>query len=106
MTLVLNLLLLGCVALIQNMAFTWVGCSRNSGDPSYHRYAAVASNGVWFITNLLIMSQLFKAMTEGEWWKVAITGVVYVIATTEGSVLMMKILLKRETGNRKVGANG
>ena len=30
---------------------------------------------------------------------------VYVLATTEGSVLMMRILLKKETGKRKVGAS-
>jgi len=102
----LNLLLLGVVAFIQNMAFTWVSRSRNSGDPAYHRVAAVASNSIWFVTTILIWNQLWQALTVGDWFTIVLTGLVYVIATTEGSVLMMKILLKKETGKRKVGANG
>jgi hypothetical protein len=101
---ILSLVVLAVVAFMQNMAFTWVSRSRNSGDPNYHRYAALSSNGIWFITTLLIWNQLFGALTQGEWWKIALTGLVYVIATTEGSVLMMKVLLKTETGKRKVGA--
>ena len=101
----LELAILAVVAFVQNMAFTWVSRSRNSGDPAYHRWAALASNGVWFITTLLIWNQLWAALTTGDWWRIAATGLVYVVATTEGSVLMMKILLKSETGKRKVGAS-
>lgn len=101
----LELLLLFGVAFVQNMAFTWVSRSRNSGDPNYHRWAAICSNGIWFITQLLIWNQLWTAWTQAEWWRLAALGVVYIIATTEGSVLMMKILLKTEKGKRKVGAS-
>lgn len=101
----LDLVVLFVVAFVQNMAFTWVSRSRNSGDPNYHRWAAICSNGIWFITQLLIWNQLWQAWTQAEWWRLALLGVVYVIATTEGSVLMMKILLKTETGKRKVGAS-
>lgn len=100
----LDIALLGVVAFIQNMAFTWVSRSRNSGDPNYHRWAALASNSIWFVTTLLIWNQLWSALTTGEWWRVAVVGVTYVVATTEGSVLMMKILLKKEKGKRQVGA--
>ena len=100
----IDLALLAVVAFIQNMAFTWVSRSRNSGDPNYHRWAAIASNGVWFITTLLIWNQLWVALTTGDWLKILLTGLVYVVATTEGSVLMMKILLKKETGKKQVGA--
>lgn len=100
----LELGLLAVAAFVQNMAFTWVSRSRNSGDPNYHRWAAICSNGVWFLTQLLIIGTLWPALTQGDWWKVAATGVVYVLATTEGSVLMMRILLKTEKGKRKVGA--
>ena len=99
-----DLALLAVVAFVQNMAFTWVSRSRNSGDPNYHRYASICSNGIWFITTLLIWSQLWTALTTGDWIKVVLTGLVYVIATTEGSVLMMKILLKKEKGKQQVGA--
>lgn len=99
-----QLIILFVVAFVQNMAFTWVSRSRNSGDPNYHRWAAICSNGIWFVTQLLIINQVWPALTNGEWWRIALTAVVYVAATTEGSVLMMKILLKSETGKRKVGA--
>jgi putative flippase GtrA len=105
MELVVSLAILFIVAFVQNMAFTWVSRSRNSGDPGYHRYAAICSNGVWFITQLFILSTLLPALTVGEWWKVILTGVVYIVATTEGSVYMMRILLKKETGKRRVGAS-
>lgn len=100
----LELALLAVVAFVQNMAFTWVSRSRNSGDPSYHRWTAICSNGIWFVTTLLIWNQLWAALTTGDWGRIALTGLVYIVATTEGSVLMMKILLKTEQGKRKVGA--
>lgn len=101
---ILDLLLLAVVAFVQTMAFTWVSRSRNSGDPAYHRYAAVCSNAIWFVTNILITMKVWEALKTGSWWFVAATGLVYVVATTEGSVLAMTMLLKRETGKRKVGA--
>ncbi len=96
---------LGALAYIQNMAFTWSSRSRNSGDPSYHRYAAICSNGVWFIMTVTIWNELWKALTTpGHFWLILVTGLVYVAGTTEGSVHMMRIMLKKEKGNRVVGA--
>lgn len=103
---ILQLLALGALAFVQNMAFTWVSWSRNSGDPNYHRKAAWASNTVWFATNGLMLS-ILNPILQGEagwgWFPVAF--VIYGLATTEGSVFMMKRLLKTETGKRKVGAS-
>lgn len=106
----LNMMMLSMVGLavlsfIQNMAFTWSSRSRNSGDPSYHRRASWASNGVWFITNGLMFSILTPIMKGdvGIFWYVA-AGVVYVVSTSEGSVYMMRRLLRTETGKRKVGS--
>lgn len=104
MEFIFSLVVLFVVAYVQNMAFTWVSRSRNSGDPSYHRYAAICSNGIWFVTNILISMQVWEVLKTGEWWQLVVVGFVYIVATTEGSVRMMKILLKTETGKRKVGA--
>jgi hypothetical protein len=100
----LALIALGAIAFIQNMSFTWVSRSRNSGDPSYHRWAAICSNAVWFVTQMVIWQQVWEVAKTGEWWRLGLVGIIYVLATTEGSVFMMKILLKKETGKRKVGA--
>lgn len=99
------LLLLAIVAFGQNMAFTWTSRSRNSGDPNYHRYAAWCSNGVWLICHLLVWKSIWDAFDTEEYLWLIPMAVVYIIATTEGSVLMMKILLKKEKGKRKVGAS-
>jgi hypothetical protein len=95
---------LGAVAFIQNMAFTWVSRSRSGGDVAYHRRAAWASNGVWFATQMLLWNVLWSKLTTGAPWKLVLVGLVYVAATSEGSCLMMKRLLRSERGKRQVGA--
>ncbi len=103
---VMELALLGVVAFVQNMAFTWVSRSRNSGDPTYHRWAAWCSNGIWFVTNILVFRYVWAAMDRGEWWQLGAALAVYVLCTSEGSVTMMRYLLRKETGRRRVGARG
>lgn len=88
------------VSFIQNMAFTWSSRSRNSGDPTYHRWASWASNGVYYVTNALLTVYIVRYQI---WWMLAIQGVVYTVSTAEGSVLMMRLLLKKEAGKRAVG---
>ena len=101
-----QLALLAGVAFIQNMAFTWMSRARNSGDPLYARVAALCSNGIWFFTNILILRQAMEAVTKGDYGTLLLTGVIYTVATTEGSVLAHRILLKTESGKRRVGAGG
>jgi hypothetical protein len=97
--------LLAAAAFVQNMAFTAVSRSRNSADVRYHRRCALASNGVWFTIQVGLFGVLFQALTTGSFVKVALVGLVYVLATTEGSCFMMGRMLKRESGKRKVGAS-
>lgn len=101
---ILYLTVLAVVGFIQNMAFTFSSRSRNSGDPAYHRKAAILSNGVWFVCHILVWKQIWTALNTGDWWILVATGVIYVIATTEGSVQMMRVMLKKEKGKRRVGA--
>ena len=98
------LFVIGVVSFVQTMAFTWVSRSRNSGDPEYHRTAAICSNGIWFITQLLLWRQIWDGLVTGVWWHLVLVGLVYTLSTTEGSVLAMKHLLKTEQGKRMVGA--
>lgn len=105
MSFVISLLLLAGASFLQNMAFTWTSRSRNSGDPSYHRYAAWSSNGVWFVTHFLVLKEVWSVLETGAWWRLLLIAPIYVAATTEGSVLMMKILLRKEEGKRRVGAS-
>lgn len=93
------------VAFIQNMFFTLVSRSRNSQDTDYHRFCAWGSNGVWFICQVMIVKNIWGAINAGQWWYAILAGIVYSLATTEGSVLMMKRLIKSEKGKRRVGAS-
>jgi hypothetical protein len=98
--LLLSLIPFAILSYIQNMAFTWSSRSRQSNDPNYHRKASWASNGIYYITNALLTFYIVKTQL---WWMLLFQGVVYTLTTAEGSVHMMKVLLKKETGKRKVG---
>ena len=98
----LFLLIVLCIA--QNAAFTWSSRSRSSGDPAYHFQAALFSNGLYFCTSLVIFKLVAEAVNSGVWWKAVTAGVIYTLATSVGSAWMMRVLLKKEQGKRRVGA--
>ena len=112
---VLIYVLLAAVSFVQNMAFTFTSRSRNSGDPSYHRYAAWGSNGIWLLNQIFLVKIVWEPVMKGDWLSVGIASIIYIIVTTEGSVYMMKLMLGhinnklgrffREKGSRKVGAD-
>lgn len=90
----LNYIFLFGIAFIQNMAFTWVSRSRQSGNPSKHAIAAIFSNSIWFVCNFFILfPEILRAVAEGTIWDRVILMVIYVAATVLGSVTMMKINL-------------
>jgi hypothetical protein len=89
------LMALAVLGYIQNLAFTWASRSRNQNNPSLHRWAALLSNSIWFVVTVLVWGQMWSALTHGSIWKILATGIVYTISTSEGSVMGMKILIKR-----------
>jgi len=92
------------ILVVQAMAFTWVSRARNSGNIAYHSFAAVFSNGVFFISQLYLISHAAKP--DMPLSTLIGIGSVYVAGTTIGATLMHWISLKYlETGNRKVGSN-
>jgi len=91
------------VLVLQNAAFTWVSRARNSGSYAYHGIAAVFSNGIWFVSNLYLISMVAKPGMPVE--TLAYMGLVYIAGTVTGSVLMHWIAVNwLEKGKRKVGA--
>ena len=100
----INLSILITVAFVQNMAFTLTSRSRGSADPDYHRYCAWGSNGIWFLCYMFLMRSIWKDLMAGNMLPVFLVGAAYALATVEGSVLMMKIALRKEKGKRRVGA--
>lgn len=103
------LLALTAVSFIQNMSFTLVSRSRQSGDPERHRYAAWGSNFIWLATQAFIAANIYTPITNmtnaGQWsvndmTYILLTFIVYGLSTAEGSVFMMRMNL----GRVKLGA--
>jgi hypothetical protein len=94
------------ILILQNFAFTFVSRARNSGSINRHIIAAIASNGVWFISSMLIFSKMFKMMT-GDYGKAAAfgTAIYYTAFTVLGSVIAHYWSLRSEKGKAAVGAN-
>lgn len=91
------------ILILQNAAFTWVSRARNSGSLPYHAIAAVFSNGVWFISNIFLISMV----TSPDMGIVRLVGmgIIYVAGTVMGSVLMHYVSMRwLEAGKRKVGS--
>lgn len=85
--------------IIQAMSFTWVSRARNSGSILYHGVAAVFSNGIFFLSQFI----MFVSFKDASLGRAVLLGIVYVIATVSGAVLMHWISLRYlEKGTRKV----
>lgn len=90
----------GCLLFVQNASFTWVSRARNSSSIAYHAVAAVASNGVWFASQFILIGAVINELkTPGQ----AIAGgLLYILATVSGSVAMHYASLRwLESGRRK-----
>ena len=88
---------------VQNAAFTLVSRARNSGSYSYHAISAVFSNGIWFVSQFLLIGVLIKPGMPFD--QAVRLGLTYVTATVTGSLLMHWFSVNYlERGKRKVGA--
>ena len=95
----------GLLLIIQNAAFTWVSRARNSGSYGYHAIAALASNGVWFAAQFILIDNMVRIIREGSISEAFSIGVFYTACTVIGSVGMHYVSIHwLETGKRKVGA--
>lgn len=109
-TYIITLIVMAIISYFQNMAFTLVSRSRNSADTSFHRKCAWFSNGVWLLCQMFIWKQIWPILMNASYdivdiSRMVVTIIIYALCTAECSVKMMKISLKTEKGNRRVGAN-
>lgn len=77
----MKMLIILCLAFIQNISFSIVSRSRNRGNVRYHIIAAAGSNTIWFLT----FRQLIKADMN------YLLFFPYCVGTVAGSVLGVKI---------------
>jgi hypothetical protein len=82
----MNLFVWFLLLITQTIAFTWLARVCERGSLTYHVVAATASNGLWFVANLFLIAQVTRpGLTAMELTEL---GVIYVLGTTLGSVLM------------------
>lgn len=94
------------ILLAQNFAFTYVSRARNSGSLSRHMKAAFMSNGIWWLSQVIIFSTLFNYMTgKGGIPAMIATGLFYSVFTMAGSLIAHAQALRNEHGQNAVGAN-
>jgi hypothetical protein len=94
------------ILLLQNFSFTFVSRARNSGSLRRHMIASLLSNGVWFVSQGMIFTKLYKIMT-GDYGlgMAAFTCAFYTAFTLLGSAIGHHISLLTEKGQASVGAN-
>lgn len=90
----------------QNISFTYVSRARNSGSLAYHIKAAFFSNGIWIVSNMVMLGPMLDQLTgkKGAALQV-LAGLIYTAATVSGSVLAHKWALRTEKGKSAVGAS-
>jgi len=81
-----------CLAFIQNISFTLVSRSRNRDNKTFHIFAAIGSNTLWFLT--------FRELVLADMTPILL--IPYVIGTVVGSVVGMDISMWIE---KKLGAS-
>jgi hypothetical protein len=89
---------------LQNASFTIVSRARNYGSDWYHAVAAVFSNGVWFVSNAIIIFNVSEVLDRANPWEFFLLLGIYITATVFGSVTAGKFARRyMEKGKRRVG---
>lgn len=90
--------------IIQNGAFTCVSRARNSSSLLYHGTASLFSNGIWFISQFILVDKFFNIIRNGRDIKSAIfVGLFYTVFTIIGSLTMHWVSMNYiEKGKRKL----
>jgi putative flippase GtrA len=83
---IINYVTLMILAFCQNVSFTLSSRSRNRNHKTYHLFAAILSNGVWYATlGMLVVNDMS--------WDLFIP---YTVGTVSGSVAGMSVAEKIE----------
>lgn len=92
-----NWILWAILLVVQNAAFTVVSRARNSPSIMYHGIASAFSNGVWFVSQCLLVVNVFGSlMKEGQkdWPVIIAAGLWYTAWTMFGSLTSHWIVMK------------
>lgn len=82
----IEIIIIVCLAFIQNVCFAMVSRSRNRDNMAYHAICSVFSNGIWFAT----MHHLVTANLS--WWLL----IPYIAGTVSGSLFGATVSMRIE----------
>lgn len=80
---------------VQNAAFTLVSRARNSNSLWYHAWAAMFSNGIWFISQFILIDNFIRIIKSGNMYDAGIAAIVYITGTMTGSLGMHWLALRK-----------
>lgn len=91
--------------IVQNASFTLVSRARNSSSILYHATASLFSNGIWFLSQFIVIDKVVGLIKNPNTGLAILTALFYVIFTMVGSITMHYISMQYlEKGKRKIGA--
>lgn len=88
-------LLWGILLIAQNASFTLVSRARNSKSLGYHAWAGVLSNGIWFLSNMILVDNILVILKTGSVTQGILVAGFYTGCTLAGSLGMHWLALHR-----------
>jgi len=94
------------ILLAQNFAFTFVSRARSSASLMRHAKAALMSNGIWIVSQVILLGPMFDYLTGRQGLAMQMLAqVVYTVSTMSGSLYAHYHALHHEKGKSAVGAS-
>ena len=77
--------------ILQQLSQTLSMRSRMSDSYVYHGICATLSNGIWFVSQLILVDSFVKLINKGDVIETVSLGAFYITWTVFGSVIGMKV---------------
>lgn len=94
------------ILLAQNFAFTFVSRARSSASLLRHAKASLMSNGIWIVSQVILLGPMFEYLTGSHGMKMQMAAeMLYTVSTMAGSLYAHAHALRTEKGKNAVGAS-
>jgi hypothetical protein len=91
-----------CILIMQQGAQTWTSRARNTKSLVYHSFAAVFSNGVWAVSQLIIFDKFSRAVRHPQAGYILFLLAFYTFFCVTGSVAMHWLLMHKVEPAKKI----
>lgn len=90
----MDYILWGLLLICQNFAFVLVSRARQTKSLVFHGLASVPSNGIWFISQFILVDKITKTLHTADWGHGIAIGLFYMTFTLTGSLLSHHMSMK------------